>query len=150
MDELGFILDPAFENGSVAVGRLGLCQVRLQADARWPWLILIPARPDLHEIEDLDADLRAVMLEEAILAGRAVRAIGNATGFTVQKLNLGALGNITPQLHLHVVGRREGDPAWPGPVWGAGDAMPYAAGTMTAALAAARKELDISEPDAGA
>lgn len=143
MDELGFLLDPAFENGSVAVGRLALCQVRLQADARWPWLILIPACPGLHEIEDLDADLRAVMLEEAILAGRAVRAIGDATGFTVQKLNLGALGNITPQLHLHVVGRREGDPAWPGPVWGAGDAIPYGPASKAAAVAAARRVLDI-------
>jgi len=149
LDQMGFILDPAFENSSVAVGRLGLCEVRLQADARWPWLVLIPARPGLREIEDLDADLRAMMLEEAILAGRAVHAIGEAAGFKVQKLNLGALGNITPQLHLHVVGRRAGDPAWPGPVWGAGDALPYSPEFTVATLAAARRVLDIPASELG-
>jgi len=132
----GFAVDPAFEAGSIAVGDLPLCQVRLQTDARWPWLILIPRLPALREVEDLSAADRARLIEETVLAGQAVRAIGAATGFTVEKLNIGALGNVTTQLHVHVVGRRAGDPAWPGPVWGVGVAEAYGDAALEAALAA--------------
>lgn len=133
-----FAVDPAFEAGSIAVGDLPLCQVRLQADARWPWLILIPRRPGLREVEDLSAAERARLIEETVLAGQAVRAIGVATGLVVEKLNIGALGNVTPQLHVHVVGRRAGDPAWPGPVWGVGVAEAYGPDALEAAVAAVR------------
>jgi diadenosine tetraphosphate (Ap4A) HIT family hydrolase len=73
-----------------------------------------------------------------VLAGQAVRALGAATGFAVEKLNIGALGNVTPQLHVHVVGRRAGDPAWPGPVWGVGVAEAYGDAALEAAMAAVR------------
>ena len=138
-----FAVDPAFQAGSIAVGELPLCQVRLQADARWPWLILIPRRPGLREVEDLSAADRARLIEEAVLAGQAVRALGAATGFAVEKLNIGALGNVTPQLHVHVVGRRAGDPAWPGPVWGVGVAEAYGQFGLDMALQAARKALGL-------
>ena len=138
-----FAVDPAFEAGSTAVGELLLCHVRLQADARWPWLILIPRRPGLREVEDLSAADRARLIEEAVLAGQAVRALGAATGFAVEKLNIGALGNVTPQLHVHVVGRRAGDPAWPGPVWGVGVAEAYGQFGLDMALQAARKALGL-------
>jgi len=118
-----FAPDPAFEAGSIALGELPLCHVRLQADARWPWLILIPRAARLREIEDLAAPDRARLIEGCVLAGQAVRAVGAALGLAVDKLNLGALGNVTPQLHVHLVGRRAGDPAWPGPVWGVGGAV---------------------------
>ncbi len=138
-----FAVDPAFEAGSIAVGDLPLCHVRLQADARWPWLILIPRQPGLREVEDLSAADRARLVEETVLAGQAVRAVGAATGFAVDKLNIGALGNVTPQLHVHVVGRRAGDPAWPGPVWGVGVAEAYGAEALDAATAAVRRMLDL-------
>ena len=138
-----FAVDPAFEAGSIAVGDLELCQVRLQADARWPWLILIPRLPGLREVEDLSAADRARLVEEAVLAGHGVRAVGAATGFTVDKLNIGALGNVTPQLHVHMVGRRAGDPAWPGPVWGVGVAEAYGAEALDAVVAAVRAALVI-------
>ncbi len=144
MDDLGFILDPAFAPGSVSLGGLGLCEVRLQADARWPWLILIPRREGLREVEDLDQASRALLMEEAVAAGNAVRAVGAAVGLAVEKLNLGALGNVTPQLHLHVVGRRSGDAAWPGPVWGVGEAVAYEAETLAAAVAAAKGALGLT------
>ena len=135
-----FAIDPAFEAGSRALAELGLCQVRLQDDARWPWLILIPRRMGAREVEDLSPPDRAALMEEAVLAGRAVRAMGQAMGRPVAKLNLGALGNVTPQLHLHVVGRRADDAAWPGPVWGVGERAAYADGDLArlceAALAA--------------
>ncbi len=133
-----FAVDPAFEAGSIAVGELPLCHVRLQADARWPWLILIPRRPGLREVEDLSVEDRARLIEETVLAGQAVRALGATTGFPVEKLNIGALGNVTPQLHVHVVGRRAGDAAWPGPVWGVGVAEAYGAERLEAAVAAVR------------
>jgi len=133
-----FAVDPAFEGGSIAVGELPLCHVRLQADARWPWLILIPRLPRLREVEDLSAADRVRLIEETVLAGQAVRALGAATGFTVEKLNIGALGNVTPQLHVHVVGRRAGDPAWAGPVWGVGVAEAYGPDAFEAAVAAVR------------
>ncbi len=138
-----FAVDPAFEAGSVPVGDLPLCHVRLQADARWPWLILIPRLPGLREVEDLSPADRARLIEEAVLAGQAVRAMGAATGFAVEKLNIGALGNVTPQLHVHVVGRRAGDAAWAGPVWGVGVAERYDAEALDAAVAAVRRGLDL-------
>jgi diadenosine tetraphosphate (Ap4A) HIT family hydrolase len=144
MDDFGFTLDPAFEPGSVMLGSLKLCTVRLQADRRWPWLVLIPQRPGLREIEDLEPALRAQLMEEAVSAGLAVRAVGQVLGRAVEKLNLGALGNVTPQLHLHVVGRRADDPAWPGPVWGLGGAQPYEPLSLKAAISAARQALGIA------
>jgi diadenosine tetraphosphate (Ap4A) HIT family hydrolase len=138
-----FQVDPAFEAASIAVGDLPLCHVRLQADARWPWLILIPRLPGLREIEDLSAADRARLIEETVLAGQAVRAMGAAAGFTVEKLNIGALGNVTPQLHVHVVGRRAGDAAWAGPVWGVGVAEAYEDAALETAVTAARGGLDL-------
>ena len=73
----------------------------------------------------------------------AVRAVGVVLGLPVEKLNLGALGNVTPQLHLHLVGRRAGDPAWPGPVWGVGAAQAYPVETLAQAVVAARSALNI-------
>jgi len=143
MDDFGFILDPAFEASSVSVGKLPLCEVRLQVDARWPWLVLIPQKRGLREIEDLDVVQRGQLIEEAVAAGAAVRAVGGVLGLPVEKLNLGALGNVTSQLHLHLVGRRAGDPAWPGPVWGVGAAQAYPVETLAQAVGAARSALNI-------
>ena len=120
-----FLLDPAFVATSHAVGDLPLCHVRLQDDARYPWLVLIPRLPGLSEIEQLSAADRARLIEESVAAGQAVRALGGLLGHAVEKLNFGALGNVTSQLHMHVVGRRAGDPAWPGPVWGHSAAEAY-------------------------
>lgn len=136
-----FVLDPAFQATSVLVADLPLCQARLQADARWPWLVLIPRAADLREIEDLEPDARAMLLDEILAAGRAVRTLGAVLGRPVEKLNVGALGNVTPQLHVHVVGRRSDDAAWPGPVWGVGGVEPYGDDRLAAALAAAREAL---------
>lgn len=138
-----FALDPAFPPTSEALGDLALGHVRLQADARFPWLVLIPRIAGARELEDLAANDRAALMEEVVRAGAAVRAIGEALGRPVEKLNVGALGNITPQLHLHVVGRRGDDAAWPGPVWGAGVAEPYAPADLATALAAARAALSL-------
>ncbi|MDB5448579.1 MAG: putative Diadenosine tetraphosphate (Ap4A) hydrolase [Phenylobacterium sp.] len=138
-----FEIDPAFEATSRLVGELALCQARLQADARFPWIVLLPRVGGARELEDLTDDQRTQLMAEILLAGAAVRAIGEALGRPVAKLNVGQLGNVTPQLHVHVVGRRPDDDAWPGPVWGAGAAEAYAEEVLERALAAAHRALPI-------
>lgn len=139
-----FEIAPAFLSTSEPLGELALCHARLQADTRWPWIVLIPRVAGARELEDLGANQRAALMEEVVAAGDAVRAIGGVLGFQVEKLNLGALGNVTPQLHAHVVGRRAGDPAWPGPVWGVGTAQAYGRNQLEATLAAARTALGLA------
>jgi len=116
---------PAFAVGSVAAADWPLCHVRLQDDARFPWLILIPRVVRAVELDDLSAADRAVLMEETVRAGAVVRALGEAGGRPVEKLNIAAIGNVTPQLHVHVVGRRRDDGLWPDPVWGRGTADRY-------------------------
>jgi diadenosine tetraphosphate (Ap4A) HIT family hydrolase len=132
-----FELDPAFLATSDALPGLALCEARLQRDARFPWIVLIPRIAGATELEGLSVEERAMLMAEIVAAGEAVRAVGAALGRPVQKLNVGQLGNITRQLHVHVVGRRADDPCWPGPVWGQGTAAPYRADALSAALAAA-------------
>ena len=121
-----FILHPAFAATSEALAELKLCHARLQLDARWPWIVLIPRKVGAQEIEHLSPQNRQQLMEEIVLAGAAVRAVAAAVGRPVLKLNVGQLGNITPQLHVHVIGRFKGDPAWPGPVWGHSDPVRWA------------------------
>lgn len=137
-----FALDPAFVATSAALGDMPLCEVRLQLDARYPWIVLIPRQTGLREIEDLSHADRIALMDEVVLAGKAVRAIGAALDLRVEKLNVGALGNVTPQLHVHVIGRRVGDPTWPGPVWGHSPAEAFGGAALEAALAAAKASLN--------
>jgi diadenosine tetraphosphate (Ap4A) HIT family hydrolase len=133
-----FKADPAFEAGSVVVCDWPLCQVRLQDDARFPWLILIPRRAGLVEIEDLTAAERATLMDEVVRAGDMVRELGQAAERPVQKLNVAALGNVTAQLHIHVVGRRPDDGLWPDPVWGRGAAVAHGAARLQMAISRLR------------
>ena len=118
-----FVVDPAFAHGSVFAADWPLCHVRLQDDARFPWLVLIPRVAGATELAHLSVSDRAVLMEETIRAGEIVRALAEAAGKPVDKLNVAALGNVTAQLHVHVVGRRRDDGLWPDPVWGRGAAL---------------------------
>ncbi|HEY2751773.1 HIT domain-containing protein [Phenylobacterium sp.] len=138
-----FEIDPAFLATAEPVGDLALCHLRLQADARFPWIVLIPRIQGARELEDLAGGERDVLMEEILRAGEAVRAIAEALGRPAAKLNVGQLGNVTPQLHVHVIARRPDDAAWPAPVWGFGIAEPYAPKALEAALAAARMTLGL-------
>lgn len=140
-----FAADPAFDAGSLAVADWPLCQLRLQDDARFPWLILIPRVPGAVEIEDLSPGDRTRFLDEGLRAGRLIREMGEALGRPVYKLNMAALGNVTAQLHLHVIGRRCDDPVWPDPVWGRGTAHRWTGSERDRLLALIRA----SSPDAG-
>ena len=122
-----FTLHPRLAADTVPVGDLPLCSVLLMGDARFPWLILVPRRAELREVTDLPAGARADLMEEIAEASRALQAETGA-----EKLNLGALGNVVAQLHVHVVARFAADAAWPGPVWGSGASVPYPPGAAEA------------------
>ena len=115
-----FVLDDRLERDSEFVTALGLCQLRLLKDSRWPWLMLVPQRAGKTEIFELTPLDQAMLTFEANLVAGALKQVTGA-----KKINVGALGNIVSQLHVHVVARHEGDPNWPGPIWGYGTAVPY-------------------------
>lgn len=97
-----------------------LCRVLLMNDQTYPWLILVPRRKDAVELHDLCRSDRAELMEEVAKAGDALKSLTGA-----DKINVGALGNVVPQLHVHVIGRFRSDAVWPRPVWGAMPAQPY-------------------------
>jgi diadenosine tetraphosphate (Ap4A) HIT family hydrolase len=138
-----FEIDPAFLATAEPVGDLALSHLRLQADARFPWIVLIPRIAGARELEDLAGGERDVLMEEILRAGTAVRAVAEALGRPATKLNVAQLGNVTPQLHVHVIARRADDAAWPAPVWGFGVAEPYTPRALETALAAARMRLGL-------
>lgn len=115
-----FALHPTLARDTIEVARWPLCRVLLMKDRRFPWLILVPERESVREIHELPAGDRAVLIEEIALASEALKRLVRP-----DKLNVGALGNVVPQLHVHVVARFVADPAWPEPVWGSGAAVPY-------------------------
>ena len=130
---MDFTLHEWLAADSVALGEGPLSLVRLMNDRRFPWLILVPRRPGLREIYELAEPDRALLIEEVAAAGRSLQ-----TATAAAKINVGALGNLVPQLHVHVVARSPGDAAWPGPVWGHGRPEAYDA----AGLAARRSLLE--------
>ena len=138
-----FEIDSAFPATSHALGDLALSHVRLHADARFPWIVLIPRISGARELEDLAPGERDVLMDEILQAGGAARAVAEALGRPAAKLNVGQLGNVTAQLHVHVIARRSDDAAWPAPVWGFGTAEAYAPKALEAALAAARMALGL-------
>ena len=132
----GFSLHPRLAEDCLTVGALPLCLVLLMKDARYPWFILVPARPAVSEIYQLSAADRSRLMEESTLLSRCMVEL-----FSPDKLNIAALGNMVPQLHLHHIGRYRSDPAWPEPVWGRQPALPYAQGAAEARVEAVRGAL---------
>lgn len=137
MSEGDFVLDPRLKADTQPVVSLELSDVLLMNDARFPWLVLVPRRAGMVEICDLSGAEQATLWQEANRAAQALRAVA-----PFDKLNLGALGNIVRQLHVHVVGRRERDAAWPGPVWGSGRALPYDEVSLERLMLRLRSELE--------
>jgi diadenosine tetraphosphate (Ap4A) HIT family hydrolase len=133
---MSFSLDPRLSRDTDLVGDFRLCRVLMMNDSRWPWLILAPRRENLVELTDLDPSERVDLVEEAALTAAWLKRHAKA-----DKINVAALGNVVRQLHVHVVARRSGDPAWPGPVWGFGAAIPYAVSDAQALVEAARAGL---------
>ena len=130
---MNFQLDSRLEADTTFVSDWPLCRVLLMNDARYPWLVLVPRRADMVEIADLAAADRGVLMEEIVRASEILRSLPDVT-----KLNVGALGNVVRQLHVHVVARRPGDPAGAGPVWGHSPAQPYEPSTRDRLIALVR------------
>lgn len=118
-----FDINPRLEGDSLFVADLPLCAVRLMKDANYPWLMLIPRRSDLIEIIDLPDDDQLQLMREVALASRILKATTDC-----EKINVGAIGNMVSQLHVHVVARFRDDAAWPAPVWGAVPPVAYDTG----------------------
>lgn len=112
--------DMRLTRNAMLIANLGLCQLRLVDDSRWPWLTLVPQRPDIFEIFDLTPLDQTLLTFETNLVAKALKVATHCT-----KINVAAIGNIVRQLHVHVVARNEGDANWPGPIWGFGDAVSY-------------------------
>lgn len=116
----GWHLHPQLADDSHPIAVLALCELRLMDDANYPWLVLVPRVADAIEMIDLGASQRHLLTDEIDTASRALRTLVRP-----HKLNVAALGNLVPQLHVHVIARFEHDPAWPAPVWGRVAALPY-------------------------
>ena len=124
-----FELNERLRADSTLVENLGLCQLRLMDDRRWPWLVLVPQRANVEEVFDLTPLDQTMLTFETNLVGQALKKSTDATN-----VNVGALGNIVRQLHVHVVARHENDPNWPGPVWGFGTRESYGADDKAALI----------------
>lgn len=131
-----FLLDPRLAADSVFIADGPLSQIRLINDRRFPWLVLVPRIEGASDWLELDGNQQRLLLAEINQVGNLVRAEPG-----VQKLNIGALGNVVRQLHVHLVGRHENDAAWPGPVWGHGSAERFAVEALAERIEAWRQRL---------
>ena len=138
-----FELHPQLAADTLQVASLDLSELRLMNDARFPWCILVPRVPDISEWHHLPQDQQSAVMAEISAVSDVIEALPGIT-----KLNVGALGNRVPQLHIHVLGRHPDDAAWPDPVWGFGTPERYdtdAADDFVAQLSAALKRQ--AQPD---
>ena len=131
-------LHPQLANDTVAIGDLSLSRVLVHRDANYPWLVLAPRRPGAVEIIDLDEVDRNQLFGEISILARALKAVTRC-----DKLNIAAIGNVVPQLHVHIVARRHTDVAWPKPVWGTAPPRAYAPAELDRLVAALRSQVGL-------
>ena len=129
-------LHPQLERDTASIGDLPLSRVLIINDANYPWLLLVPRRPNIVELIDLDDVEQAQLTTEVTRVARALRAVTDC-----DKLNIAALGNVVPQLHVHVIARRQSDAAWPKPVWGAVPPVDHDKGELERFIQALRKKM---------
>jgi len=115
-----FAVDPVIVSLTRQLADWPLCRLFLYNDSRYQWGLLVPRRPGAVEMCDLSEADQAQLMKEIVQLSNIIRTLPG-----VEKLNVGNLGNMVTQLHVHVIGRRKGDPAWPGPVWGHSDPAPW-------------------------
>jgi diadenosine tetraphosphate (Ap4A) HIT family hydrolase len=137
-------LHPQLAADTHPVAVFGLCDLRLMDDANYPWLVLVPRVAAAREMLDLDHAQRHALTDEI---DRASHVLQDA--FRPHKLNVAALGNLVPQLHVHVIARFEHDPAWPSPVWGRVAARPYTPEALVERIGLLQATLqDVADPRA--
>lgn len=113
-------LDPRLASSSVFVCELGLCQVRLSQNGAFPWVLLIPQKNNVCEIWDLDPSEQQTLMHEIAYVSQVMRQL-----FNPDKMNIATLGNVVPQMHVHIIARYHSDGAWPNPVWNCGVSRDY-------------------------
>ncbi|MCL8487787.1 MULTISPECIES: HIT family protein [Bradyrhizobium] len=136
MPESAWSLHPQLAKDTIDIGDLPLSRVLVIKDANYPWLLLVPRREGAVEIIDLDEVAQAQLMTEITRVSRAVKEITKC-----DKLNVAALGNMVPQLHIHIVARRTGDVAWPRPVWGVAPPLPHDAQEVQQFISAVRRKI---------
>jgi len=124
-EPLDFQLHDRLRADTMGLGSTSLCEIRLMNDSTWPWVLLVPAVAGVREIYQLSADQQHQLVRESSALSEAMME-----AFGGDKMNVAALGNMVPQLHLHHIVRFEGDPAWPGPIWGKQAPVPYSEGEL--------------------
>ncbi|MDB6145459.1 MAG: hypothetical protein JWP80_4503 [Pseudomonas sp.] len=124
-----FVLDPRLVQDTVAIGDFPLCRLLLSNDSNYPWFILVPRRPDISEVFELDSADQLQLWQETRSLAQLLKE-----SFSADKLNVAALGNVVNQLHMHVIVRFREDAAWPAPVWGKHPARPYTAEQLSVVL----------------
>lgn len=131
-----WFLDERLSTDTLALSSMEICDVRLANDSRWPWLILVPRVPEAEEFFDLRPGQREAVMHEAAQVGEKLKSVTSA-----EKINIAMIGNVVRQLHIHVVARSSGDENWPRPIWGHGEAEPYAPDHAMALVAHLRNVL---------
>ncbi len=121
-------LHPHLACDTIGVTDLDLCQLLLMNDQTYPWLIMVPKRAGMRELHDLLPGDQQTLMTEVTKVSRAMQRL-----FKADKMNVAALGNMVPQLHVHVIARYESDPAWPGPIWGVVESRPHSPATLAKA-----------------
>jgi diadenosine tetraphosphate (Ap4A) HIT family hydrolase len=130
-----FEMDERLLKDTVVLGDITLCRVLLMNDSRYPWLILVPRCSAVSEVFELTAAQQQQLWQETSSVGQVLKDV-----FQADKINIATLGNVVKQLHMHVVVRMQEDAAWPAPVWGNGEARPYA----EAVIAQVRMRLQVA------
>jgi diadenosine tetraphosphate (Ap4A) HIT family hydrolase len=131
-------LHPQLAADTHPVASFDLCELRLLDDANYPWLVLVPRVAEARELIDLDALKQAALMREIDRSSRVLQQL-----FRPHKLNVAALGNVVPQLHVHIIAREVDDPAWPAPVWGRVQARAYEPETLVERVNQLRAALDV-------
>jgi diadenosine tetraphosphate (Ap4A) HIT family hydrolase len=129
-------LHTQLQKDTIDIGDLPLCRVLVVKDANYPWLMLVPRRPDVVEIIDLGEVEQSQLMTEITRVSRAVKELTKC-----DKLNIAALGNMVPQLHVHVIARRNSDAAWPRPVWGTVPVLAHDAGEVQGFISELRRKI---------
>ena len=125
---------------TVHIADWSLSRVLLMNDKRYPWIVLVPRRAEIIELFDLDEADRATLISEIAHIGEKLKAWAKARG-GCDKINVGVIGNIVPQLHVHIVARTKTDAVWPAPAWGKGEPVPYDAVELEQIVASLRAAL---------
>ena len=132
-----FQLHPRLQQDCITIGRFELCRLLMMNDSQYPWFILVPEKADMSEIYQLTKPDRELLTEESSYLAENLAEL-----YQADKMNIAAIGNMVPQLHIHHIVRYQTDRAWPAPVWGKFDAVPYTEQQITDNLARLRKQLE--------